>query len=96
MTNTSTIIRNLRGSWPQWCANLDDGRVVFVYIRYGGVRVGVEWTEQKASDVAEEVADGPEYAGVTNVLVALTVLQKQGYYYVCPTFQEEQRAHKAI
>lgn len=79
-----TIIRNLRGSWPNWCADLDDGRVVFVYVRYGEARVGVGANENDASSVAEEVDEGDQYAGVTDVLVALTVLQRQGYYYVCP------------
>jgi len=93
--HTYTIIRNLRGSWPQWCADLDDGRAVFIYIRYGEVRVGVGDSEQTASYAAVEVRDGPEFAGVTDVLVALNVLRELGYHYVCPTRREAGTQAKA-
>lgn len=86
-----TIIRNLRGSWPEWCADLDDGQVVFVYIRYGEVRVGVGDTEQSASFAAIDCRSGDDFAGVVDVLVALNVLRELGYYYVCPTYREAER-----
>jgi hypothetical protein len=80
-----TIIRNLRGNWPNWCADLDDGRVVFIYIRYGEVRVGVGTSDTHASEVAKIARSGDEYGGVTEVLTALTVLDEMGYHYVCPS-----------
>jgi hypothetical protein len=83
-TDSYTIIRNLRGNWPSWCADLDDGRVVYIYIRYGVVRVGVGTSDTHASDVAEEVRSGDDYAGVTDVLTALNVLAEMGYHYACP------------
>jgi len=83
-----TVIRNLRGNWPEWCVDLDDGRVVFIYIRYGEVRVGVGPSEVEASNVAEEVREGEKYGGVVGVFEALELLQELGYYYVCPTYRE--------
>jgi hypothetical protein len=78
-------IRNLRGSWPSWCADIaDNGQVVFIYIRHGEVRIGEGPTEEAASSAAVEVASGPGYAGVTDVVDALNVLRGRGYHYVTP------------
>lgn len=89
-----TIIRNLRGSWPQWCVDLDDGRIVAIYIRWGSVQIGIAATETEAFDKREEVRSSPDYAGVVDVLAALQVLQELGYYYVCPTFGESRSVPK--
>ena len=83
-----TIIRNLRGSWPQWLASTDDGRMVYIRIRHGLAWVGVGATPKLAMDAAERVKESPEYMGVSDCVDALVVLQEQGFYYVCPTEEE--------
>jgi len=79
-----TIIRNFRGSWPNWVADLDDGHFVFIYIRYGEVRIGRGPTVDEASEAAIEVENKWDLGGVSNCLDALVALQANGYYYVAP------------
>lgn len=78
------IIRNFRGSWPNWIADLDDGRVVFIYIRWGEIRIGVGCDAEDASHEAEEVMNDRDLAGVSSALDALIELEKKGYHYCCP------------
>jgi hypothetical protein len=80
------IIRNLRGSWPTWTADLDDGRKVFIYIRYGEIRIGVGVTREAARDAAEEVPNEWDLGGVSDCLDALVALRKHGYHFVCEPY----------
>lgn len=79
-----TIIRNIRGGWPQWHADLDDGRVLYVRIRYGEFSVGVGKTEEEADGSSEVVNRHESFAGVTDVVDALVGLRNRGFYYVAP------------
>lgn len=78
-------IRNLRGAWPNWFADLDDQRVVYVRIRFSQASVGIGASEEEAMTEAVVVREGDDYAGVTDVVDALIVLRDQGYFYVAPT-----------
>ena len=84
-----TIIRNLRGSWPTWYVDLDDGRVLSIYIRHGVVDVGIARTQGGDWEAAGQVKAGPQFAGVTDALTALTVLRELGYHYVADTGDED-------
>ena len=84
MSTEYTLIRNFRGSWPDWFADLDDGRFVYIRIRHGYVFVGVGATQELAMGASEEVKSSPDYAGVSDAVDALVILREQGYYYVSP------------
>ena len=79
-----TIIRNIRGGWPNWYADLDDGRVLYVRIRHGQFSVGLGKTADEAMDAAEVVNTHASFAGVTDVVDALVGLRNRGFYYVAP------------
>jgi hypothetical protein len=81
-----TIIRNFRGSWPSWCADVEGGETVFIYIRYGEIRIGVGNSEQEASDNAVEVPNEWGLGGVSDCTDALVALRKNGYNFVAPHF----------
>ena len=79
-----TLIRNLRGSWPQFYADMDNGDVVFIRIRHGYVWVGVGKTKGQAEGRSELVKSSADFCGVTGALEALEQLQERGFYYVPP------------
>lgn len=79
------IIRNIRGSWPQWYADLDDGDTVYIRIRHGEVWIGQSDSEHEAYRRSKPVkTDDDKYMGVSDVVDALIELKENGYYYVCP------------
>jgi hypothetical protein len=80
-----TIVRSLRGSWPEWYVTTDDGTTVYVRIRHGEGWVGAGKSEEDASETATLRVEGPFYQGVTDVVDALRLLKMAGYHYVCPT-----------
>ncbi|SRR5258708_30468965 len=84
-----TIIRNLRGSWPNWFADLGDGRTVYVRIRHGEFSVGVGKTKEEAESAAEVVNRHDSFAGVSDVVDALVGLRNRGFDYVCPSYEEK-------
>jgi hypothetical protein len=84
-----TIIRNIRGGWPNWLADLDDGRFLYVRMRHGEFSVGLGKTAAEAQEAAEVVNDHVSFAGVSDVVDALVGLRNRGFDYVCPTDEEK-------
>jgi hypothetical protein len=77
------IVRNFRGRWPNWYANLDDGQVLYVRIRHGRASLGLGTTEDAAIDNAKEIGEGPQFDGVTDAVDAVLLMRELGYYWVC-------------
>ncbi len=89
------FIRNLRGSWPNWLADLDGGGFVYCRIRRGDAFIGVGSTPYEADSNADRVAHGETaYAGVSDDVDALVLLKNHGYYFCCPREMELQEEAK--
>lgn len=89
------FIRNLRGSWPNWLADLDGGGFVYCRIRRGDAFIGVGSTPYEADSNADRVAHGEDaYAGVSDDVDALVLLKRHGYYFCCPREMELQEEAK--
>jgi hypothetical protein len=79
-----TIIRNIRGGWPNWLADLDDGRVLYVHVRSGEFCLGLGQSKDEAMYNSGVVRHSEAFAGVTDVIDALVALRENGFYYVAP------------
>jgi len=79
-------VRNLRGSWPEWYVDLDNGGTVYARIRHGCGYIGVGKTPAAASRYPSMVGERREWDGVVEAVDALLMLREFGYHYVPPFF----------
>jgi hypothetical protein len=86
MTDLHVPIRNLRGNWPTWTADLDDGRKVIIYIQDGEVHIGVGATGIHAAAALKQVPNEWNFNGVSDCVDALIALRRHGYYFVCEPY----------
>lgn len=78
------IIRNVTGSWPEWTAQLDDGKYLFIRLRHSEAWLGIGADPNDASDNRKPIEQKAIYAGVTDCVDALLFARDHGYHFVAP------------